>query len=146
VAPVHVEAAGAGVEFDPGAGVGAGVDDGAVVDFVGLAFEEVAAGEVPKAVDGGMAGGANEPGGGLGFGAAEALVDAVSSWRRRSSGKSRVPSLRMSTSTPVRRRKSEPSLARESLMVWISLSWLRRRASSRPLAWKEALEWSVMAQ
>ena len=31
---------GPGVEFDPGAGRGAGVDDGALVHFVGFAFEE----------------------------------------------------------------------------------------------------------
>ena len=47
-----------------------------MVDFVGLAFEEEAAGEVPKAVDGRMSGGADDAGGGLGFGTAEALVDA----------------------------------------------------------------------
>ena len=39
-APVEVEPVGAGVEFDPGAGLGAGVYDGALVEFVGVALEQ----------------------------------------------------------------------------------------------------------
>ena len=49
-APVEVETVGAGVELDPGAGLGAGVDDGALVQFVGVALEQQPAGEVADAL------------------------------------------------------------------------------------------------
>jgi hypothetical protein len=46
--PVHVETQRVGVQLDPGAGRGAGVDDGGLVDFVRLALQQQAAGQVAE--------------------------------------------------------------------------------------------------
>ena len=50
-APVHVEAIGMGVQFDPGAGLGAGIDHGALVYFVRFAFKQKSAGQMAEHVD-----------------------------------------------------------------------------------------------
>ena len=65
--PVHVEPVGIGVQLDPGAGFGAGVDDGLLVDLVRLAFEEQAAGEMAEDVDEGILRGADDARGVVGF-------------------------------------------------------------------------------
>lgn len=46
--PIEVEPARVAVEFDDGAGIGGGVEDGRDVDGVGVAFEEEAAGGVSE--------------------------------------------------------------------------------------------------
>jgi hypothetical protein len=75
-APVHVESHGAGVEFDPGAVFGAGINDGGLVDFVGFALEKQASGEVAHDLDVGILHNADEALGHFGFALGETLVDA----------------------------------------------------------------------
>jgi hypothetical protein len=88
-APVEIEAGGMAVEFEPGAGGGAGVDDGGLVDAGGFALQEEAAGEVAEHVDVGILGGADEALGVLGLvagGDVETGDHHVEFWARRSSG------------------------------------------------------------
>src|SRR6476619_4439202 len=74
--PIHVEAIGVRVEFDPGVRFGAGVDDGALVDLVTLAFEEEPAGDMTERVNVGMFGSANEAARHFGFVGGEPLMEA----------------------------------------------------------------------
>ena len=49
--PVEIEAVRACIEFDPGARFSASIDNGALVDVVGLAFEQKPAGKVSEHMD-----------------------------------------------------------------------------------------------
>ena len=46
--PIEVEAQRMRIQFDPGAGFGTGVDDGALVHLVGFAFQQQSAGQVAQ--------------------------------------------------------------------------------------------------
>ena len=69
-APVEVETVRVGVELEPGAGRGAGVDDGVLVDGIGFAAEQQPAGEVAEHVDVGVLRGSDEAAGVVGLVAA----------------------------------------------------------------------------
>ncbi len=74
--PVHVEAEWTRIEFDPGAGRGARVDHGLLVDFVRLAFEQQAPSQMAEHVDEWIFRGANKAFRRFGFVLREALVNA----------------------------------------------------------------------
>ena len=75
-APIQIEAVRAGVEFDPGAGFGTGINDGVGVEFIGMPFEEESAGEVTEHVHEGVFRGPDQAPGDFGFGLGETLMDA----------------------------------------------------------------------
>ena len=75
-APVEIEAAGIGVEFDDRARGGGGIEDGGNIQLVGFAAEEEAAGEVAEHGDMGVFTGANDAVSHLGLRHGEGRVDA----------------------------------------------------------------------
>src|SRR5438034_1264694 len=75
-APVQIETIRVRVQFNPGARFGAGVDDGVLVQFVGLAFQQQASGQMTEDMDVRIPRGADDAFGHLRFAVAEALVDA----------------------------------------------------------------------
>jgi hypothetical protein len=75
-APVHVETIRVGVEFDPGASFGAGVDNGLLIDLVGFALEKESSCQMAEHVDVGVLRGANDAVGVVGFVAGKAGMEA----------------------------------------------------------------------
>ena len=75
-APIQIEAVGAGVEFDPGAGFGASIDDRVLIHFAGFAFEEEAAGDMTEDLHERIFHRADEAFGHVLFGLGEGLMNA----------------------------------------------------------------------
>ncbi len=57
MAPIHVKTIWAGIELDPGAGLGTGVDDSPMIDLIAVTLEQEPTGKVAQDMDVRVAGG-----------------------------------------------------------------------------------------
>src|SRR5947207_4971864 len=74
--PIQIEPIRAGVEFNPRPGRCAGIDDRALIDFVGVALQEESSRQMAKHVHIGIMRGGDEPLGRFALGLTEALMNA----------------------------------------------------------------------